>query len=220
MVAADVLECLLSGDEGVGEEFGDGGMRRIFGGDAGGGGGRRSISVELSGWTRGWNSELEGSEVDDEVEGREVSLAVIPKDRSMGEQSSVSHAGRWLDPVGCGIVKFCRRAPSRKSSVDNRKSSSSMSASSTPSRWRKLLDADRPLGMTAPRPMARSYLLIDTIPRYWIKKGKEIQYKNVEKREKALQTQRIWPSDARKPLPRQVTVFAQRRECPGKDGSS
>merc|ERR1712087_564785 len=111
---------------------------------------------------------------------------------------------------------FCRRAPSRKSSVDNRKSSSSMSASSTPSRWRKLLDADCPLGMTAPRPMARSYLLIDTIPRYWIKKGKEIQYKNVEKGEKALQTQRVWPSDARIPLPRQVTVFAQRRECPGK----
>ena len=135
------------------------------------------MSVELRGWTRGWNSELEGSEVDDEVEGREVSLAVIPKDRSMGEQSSVSHAGRWLDPVGCGIVKFCRRAPSRKSSVDNRKSSSSMSASSTPSRWRKLLDADRPLGMTAPRPMARSYLLIDTIPRYWIKRGKKSNIK-------------------------------------------
>ena len=93
MVAADALECLLLGDEGVGEAFGEGGVMAMFGGDGIGGGGRRSRSVELRGCMRGWNSESEELESEAEVDGNEVSLAVMPMVRSMGEQSSVSHAG-------------------------------------------------------------------------------------------------------------------------------
>ena len=93
MVAADALECLLLGDEGVGEAFGEGGVMAMFGGDGIGGGGRRSRSVELRGCMRGWNSESEELESEAEVDGNEVSLAVMPMVRSMGEQSSVNHAG-------------------------------------------------------------------------------------------------------------------------------
>ena len=93
VVAADALECLLLGDEGVGKVFGDGGMTAMFGGDGIGAGGRRSRSVELRGCMRGWNSGSEELESEVEVDGKEVSLAVMPMVRSMGEQSSVSHAG-------------------------------------------------------------------------------------------------------------------------------
>ena len=93
VVAADALECLLLGDEGVGKEFGEGGMTAMFGGDGAGAGGRRSRSVELRGCMRGWNSGSEELESEVEVDGNEVSLAVMPMVRSMGEQSSVNHAG-------------------------------------------------------------------------------------------------------------------------------
>ena len=42
---------------------------------------------------RGWNSESEELESEAEVDGNEVSLAVMPMVKSMGEQSSVNHAG-------------------------------------------------------------------------------------------------------------------------------
>ena len=91
--AADALDRLLPGVDGVVGAFGDGGMMAMSGFDDVGAGGRRSRRVELSGCRRAWNKESEESEADVEVDGKDVSLAVIPMAKSMGEQSSSSHAG-------------------------------------------------------------------------------------------------------------------------------